>query len=95
MFLLPCKFACWKLYMIRTPLKPFELDKCRIFDSTNIDLGDPKIPGSEFKNKPDGWETTSKNADGNVWDMSQREEDILVQEFERRIAFNKFQVRIM
>lgn len=25
--------------------------------------------------------------------MSQREEDILVQEFERRIAFNKFQVR--
>ncbi|KAL6513890.1 hypothetical protein OROHE_019346 [Orobanche hederae] len=63
-----------------------------IFDSANNELGDPKVPGSEFKNKPDGWETTSKSADGNVWDMSQREEDILVQEFERRIAFNKFQI---
>ncbi|KAL3629020.1 hypothetical protein CASFOL_027081 [Castilleja foliolosa] len=65
-----------------------------IFDSANNnnDFGDPKIADSEFKNKPDGWETTAKSADGNVWDMSQREEDILVQEFERRIAFNKFQI---
>ncbi|KAL8035584.1 hypothetical protein ABFX02_12G106800 [Erythranthe guttata] len=64
-----------------------------IFDSANNDFGDPKIPGSEFKNKPDGWETTSKSPDGgSIWDMSQREEDILVQEFERRIAFNKFQI---
>lgn len=66
--------------------------RCRIFDSANNDLGNPKISGADFKNKPDGWETMSKNPDGNVWDMSQREEDILVQEFERRIAFNKFQV---
>ncbi|KAL3646475.1 hypothetical protein CASFOL_011655 [Castilleja foliolosa] len=66
----------------------------KIFDSANNnnDFGDPKIVDSEFKNKPDGWETTAKSADGNVWDMSQREEDILVQEFERRIAFNKFQI---
>lgn len=63
-----------------------------IFDSPNNDLGNPKTLASEFKNKPDGWETTSKNPDSNVWDMSQREEDILVQEFERRIAFNKFQI---
>lgn len=47
---------------------------------------------TEFKNKPDGWETTSKSHDGNIWEMSQREEDILVQEFERRIAYSKFQV---
>lgn len=47
---------------------------------------------SEFKNKPDGWETTTKEHDGNVWEMSQREEDILLQEFDRRIAFCKFQV---
>lgn len=65
------------------------MEKCRIFDSTNSDA---KIPGSELKNKPDGWETTSKTPEGSIWDMSQREEDILVQEFERRIAFNKFQV---
>lgn len=52
-----------------------------------------KIPSStEFKNKPDGWETTAKAQDGSVWEMSQREEDILIQEFERRIAFSKFQV---
>ncbi|KAL3631153.1 hypothetical protein CASFOL_024137 [Castilleja foliolosa] len=65
-----------------------------IFDSANNnnDFGDPKIADSEFKNKPDGWETTAKSPDDNVWDMSQREEDILVQEFERRIAFNKFQI---
>lgn len=47
---------------------------------------------TEFKNKPDGWEMTSKSQDGNIWEMSQREEDILVQEFERRIAYSKFQV---
>ncbi|KAL0358070.1 UNVERIFIED_CONTAM: hypothetical protein Scaly_1492700 [Sesamum calycinum] len=73
----------------------FELEMAygrRIFDSPNNDFGDPKLPSSEFKNKPDGWETISKTPDGNVWDMSQREEDILVQEFERRIAFNKFQI---
>ncbi|KAL3654222.1 hypothetical protein CASFOL_003903 [Castilleja foliolosa] len=65
-----------------------------IFDSANNnnEFGDPKMSDSEFKNKPDGWETTAKTPDGNVWDMSQREEDILVQEFERRISFNKFQI---
>lgn len=70
------------------------LDSCsEIFDSSSNDLNDPKVPStSEFKNKPDGWETTSKSEDGNVWEMSQREEDILLQEFERRMAFCKFQI---
>ncbi|KAM3204954.1 hypothetical protein P3L10_028364 [Capsicum annuum] len=62
-----------------------------IFGSPNDDLSNSNMT-SEFKNKPDGWETTSKTQDGNIWEMSKREEDILVQEFERRIAFNKFQV---
>ncbi|CAN1187847.1 Protein GAMETE CELL DEFECTIVE 1, mitochondrial [Linum perenne] len=61
-----------------------------IFDTNNAELDDTKAP--ELKNKPDGWETTSKAPDGNVWDMSQREEDILHQEFDRRIAFCKFQI---
>ncbi|WMV07698.1 hypothetical protein MTR67_001083 [Solanum verrucosum] len=61
-----------------------------IFDSPNDDSSNSNTT-SEFKSKPDGWETTSKTQDGNIWEMSQREEDILVQEFERRIAFNKFQ----
>ncbi|KAJ4711310.1 Mucin-related protein [Melia azedarach] len=70
------------------------LDSCsEIFDSANDDLDNAKIPSSsEFKNKPDGWETTSKEQDGNVWEMSQREEDILLQEFDRRIAYCKFQI---
>lgn len=70
------------------------LDSCsEIFDSPNDDLNNSKIPSSsEFKNKPDGWETTAKAQDGSVWEMSQREEDILIQEFERRIAFSKFQI---
>ncbi|KAL6953596.1 hypothetical protein U1Q18_043365 [Sarracenia purpurea var. burkii] len=70
------------------------LDSCsEIFDSANDDLNNIKISSSsEFKNKPDGWETTSKAQDGSVWEMSQREEDILLQEFERRIAFSKFQI---
>ncbi|XP_073110148.1 protein GAMETE CELL DEFECTIVE 1, mitochondrial isoform X2 [Elaeis guineensis] len=65
------------------------LDSCsEIFDAGNIDLNDSKIPStSEFKTKPDGWETTSRSQDGNIWEISQREEDILLQEFERRIAF--------
>ncbi|KAJ8616312.1 hypothetical protein MRB53_035684 [Persea americana] len=70
------------------------LDSCsEIFDSGNSELNDSKVPStSEFKTKPDGWETTSKSQDGNIWEMSQREEDILLQEFERRIAFSKFQI---
>jgi hypothetical protein len=69
------------------------LNDCRIFDTSNNDLNDSKIPSSsEFKNKPDGWETTAKAQDGNIWEMSQREEDILLQEFDRRIAYSKFQV---
>ncbi|CAN0923692.1 Protein GAMETE CELL DEFECTIVE 1, mitochondrial [Linum grandiflorum] len=63
-----------------------------IFDTNNADLDGSKASSSELKNKPDGWETTSKAPDGNVWDMSQREEDILHQEFDRRIAFCKFQI---
>lgn len=67
----------------------------RIFDSVDGDLENSKIPSSsELKNKPDGWETTSKAPDGNVWEMSQREEDILLQEFDRRISYCKFQVCI-
>ncbi|CAK8536769.1 unnamed protein product [Lathyrus sativus] len=69
------------------------LNSCSdIFDSGNNDLNNAKIPTSEFKNMPDGWETISKNQDGNIWEMSQREEDILMQEFERRIAYSKFQI---
>ncbi|KAI3816847.1 hypothetical protein L1987_16553 [Smallanthus sonchifolius] len=51
-----------------------------------------KSNGWDMKNKPDGWETTAKGEDGSIWEMSQREEDILVQEYERRIAFSKFQI---
>ncbi|XP_030450635.1 protein GAMETE CELL DEFECTIVE 1, mitochondrial [Syzygium oleosum] len=64
-----------------------------IFDSPSCDWNSTNLLGSsEFKNKPDGWETTSKSQDENVWEMSQREEDILLQEFERRIAYSKFQI---
>ncbi|KAL3731698.1 hypothetical protein ACJRO7_028560 [Eucalyptus globulus] len=64
-----------------------------IFDSPSSDWNSTNLSGSsEFKNKPDGWETTSKSQDDNVWEMSQREEDILLQEFERRIAYSKFQI---
>ncbi|GJX08100.1 hypothetical protein Tco_0196032 [Tanacetum coccineum] len=65
-----------------------------IFESGGSDLNNLKARDSwDLKNKPDGWETTSKGEeDGNIWEMSQREEDILVQEYERRIAFSKFQI---
>ncbi|KVI05528.1 hypothetical protein Ccrd_016110 [Cynara cardunculus var. scolymus] len=61
-----------------------------IFDSGSSD-SKKLTDSSDLKNKPDGWETTSKSQDGNIWEMSQREEDILLQEYERRIAFSKFQ----
>ncbi|KAL5725907.1 hypothetical protein ACHQM5_008992 [Ranunculus cassubicifolius] len=70
------------------------LDSCsEIFETTNNEMINSEIPSnSEFKTKPDGWETTSKSQEGNVWEISQREEDILLQEFERRIAYSKFQI---
>lgn len=65
----------------------------RIFDSVDHDFDKLEVSsGSELKNKPDGWESTTKEQDGNLWEMSQREEDILLQEFDRRTAFCKFQV---
>ncbi|CAA6653893.1 unnamed protein product [Spirodela intermedia] len=67
--------------------------KGEIFDTGNVDLDEEIFGGtSEFKNKPDGWELTSRAQDGNIWEISQREEDILLQEFERRIAYSKFQI---
>uniref|UniRef100_A0A1D1XJE1 Uncharacterized protein n=1 Tax=Anthurium amnicola TaxID=1678845 RepID=A0A1D1XJE1_9ARAE len=70
------------------------LDSCsEIFDSSNIDLTEEKVPTTTaFKTKPDGWESTLRTQDGNIWDITQREEDILLQEFERRIAYSKFQI---
>uniref|UniRef100_A0A1J3CJG2 Mucin-like protein n=1 Tax=Noccaea caerulescens TaxID=107243 RepID=A0A1J3CJG2_NOCCA len=70
------------------------LDSCsEIFDSVEHDYDKLEVSsGSEMKNKPDGWESTAKEQDGNLWEMSQREEDILLQEFDRRIAFCKFQI---
>ncbi|XP_065861405.1 protein GAMETE CELL DEFECTIVE 1, mitochondrial [Euphorbia lathyris] len=70
------------------------LDSCsEIFDTGNKNWDNPEVSSScELKSKPDGWETTSKAQDGNIWEMSQREEDILVQEFDRRIAYSKFQI---
>ncbi|KAG5059413.1 hypothetical protein GLYMA_01G045300v4 [Glycine max] len=69
------------------------LDSCSdIFDPGNNNLNNAHVQTSDFKNMPDGWETISKNQEGNVWEMSQREEDILLQEFERRIAYSKFQI---
>jgi hypothetical protein len=74
-------------------LLAYNFVKYRIFDSGNTDFGDPKIPiTAEIKTKPDGWETTSRGQDGSIWDISQREDDILLQEFERRIAFSKQQI---
>ncbi|KAL0692728.1 hypothetical protein Bca4012_059908 [Brassica carinata] len=64
-----------------------------IFDSVDHDFDKLEVSsGSELKNKPDGWESTTKEQDGNLWEMSQREEDILLQEFDRRISFCKFQI---
>nr|GFA84054.1 mucin-related protein [Tanacetum cinerariifolium] len=40
----------------------------------------------------DGKTTSKGEEDGNIWEMYRKEEDILVQEYERRIAFSKFQV---
>ena len=65
----------------------------RNFDTAINDLDNTKIPSSyEFKSKLDGWETTTKAQDGDIWEMSQREEDTLFQEFDHRIAYSKFQV---
>ncbi|CAN8266703.1 unnamed protein product [Cochlearia groenlandica] len=70
------------------------LDSCsEIFDSVDNDFDKLEVSsGNELKNKPDGWESTAKEQDGNLWEMSQREEDILLQEFDRRTAFCKFQI---
>ncbi|KAI3783849.1 hypothetical protein L1987_42937 [Smallanthus sonchifolius] len=69
-----------------------DLDKFLDTASEIFESGSNKSKGWDMKNKADGWETTGKGEDGSIWEMSQREEDILVQEYERRIAFSKFQI---
>ncbi|KAF3773144.1 hypothetical protein EJ110_NYTH54370 [Nymphaea thermarum] len=70
------------------------LDSCsEIFDQGSNEIEGYEVPStSQFNNKPEGWESTSKPQDGNVFNLTQKEDDILLQEFERRIAFTKFQV---
>ncbi|KAG0471736.1 hypothetical protein HPP92_016282 [Vanilla planifolia] len=55
------------------------LDSCaEIFDVGNTDFNESKVPStSEFKTKPDGWESTTKAKDGSVWDISQRKRTYL------------------
>ncbi|KMZ57460.1 Mucin-related protein [Zostera marina] len=74
------------------------LDSCSEIFDCNSNPETSTLP-SELKNKPDGWENCSSSKGGaggdgekNVWEVTQREEDILLQEFERRIAFSKFQI---
>lgn len=67
------------------------LDKCsQFFDYADHDLRIPDDPN--FKVMPEGWEAVAKDKDGRPWEISQKEEDILLQEFERRMAFNKIQI---
>ena len=59
------------IVMLPSQLSLFNtFNKCRIFGSSNNDLNNSKIPStSEFKNKPDAWETMTKAQDGSVWEM--------------------------
>ncbi|KAJ1289186.1 hypothetical protein BS78_02G145100 [Paspalum vaginatum] len=53
------------------------------------------VSGSQallIKTKPDGWETTSRGQVEIYGRSQQREDDILLLEFERRIAFSKQQI---
>ncbi|CAN6439557.1 unnamed protein product [Victoria cruziana] len=70
------------------------LDSCsEIFDQGSNETECYKVPStSQFNNKPEGWESTARPQDGNVFNLTQKEDDIILQEFERRIAFTKFQV---
>lgn len=67
------------------------LDKCsEFFDYADHD---PRLPDDPiYKVTPEGWEAVAKDKDGRPWEISQKEEDILLQEFERRMAFNKIQI---
>ncbi|KAH9317886.1 hypothetical protein KI387_019655, partial [Taxus chinensis] len=64
------------------------LDNCsQFFDYADHNT---KPDDSNFKSFPEGWEGVVK--DEKPWEISQKEEDILLQEFERRMAFNKIQI---
>lgn len=51
----------------------FGFNQYMMFDSANNDLDYSKIPSTDFKNKPDGWKTTSKSPDGNFCGRCHRE----------------------
>ncbi|KAL3513605.1 hypothetical protein ACH5RR_026322 [Cinchona calisaya] len=78
-------------YVKRVALFKIPVQQMQDFDSPSDDLNNAKIPSTEFKNEPDGGETRSRVQDGNIWEMTQIEEDILLHELECRIAFNEFQ----
>ncbi|GJZ03045.1 hypothetical protein Tco_0521006 [Tanacetum coccineum] len=91
-FLHACnEYALWALWTFKDCTShrfTFDLVS-RIFESGGSDLNNSKVKDSwDSKNKPDGWETTSKGEeDGNIWEMSQREEDILSKETGRWMKY--------
>eukprot|EP01018_Ginkgo_biloba_P005887 Gb_11832 [translate_table: standard] len=67
------------------------LDNCsEFFDYEDREAKLPHDPN--FKVMPEGWEGLAKDKEEKPWEISQKEEDILLQEFERRMAFNKIQI---
>lgn len=70
---------------------PADDDIDKLLDDCSQFFDYQKLPNDpNFKAYPEGWEGVTK--DEKPWEISQKEEDILLQEFERRMAFNKIQI---
>lgn len=70
------------------------LDTCpELFKSADREFHVAELPlRPDFKVMPEDWDGTAKDPDEKLWEISQREDEMLYQEFVQRMNFNKEQI---
>lgn len=70
------------------------LDTCpELFKSVDREFHVAELPlRPDFKVMPEDWDGTAKDPDEKLWEISQREDEMLYQEFVQRMNFNKAQI---
>lgn len=70
------------------------LDTCpELFKCADREFHVAELPlRPDFKVMPEDWDGTAKDPDEKLWEISQREDEMLYQEFVQRMNFNKAQI---
>ena len=69
------------------------VSSCRFFNSHDREFHIASLPYKpDFKVMPEGWDGTPRDPDEVHYEISQKEDEMLYQEFVQRMNFNKMKV---